>query len=229
MRRSPLRPPVGPVRPRDMREGSPLDPWATAAAVAVVAVAIAVAAVAGCAGAGGLRVDPTGGDDATTASVASAGHAIRGIAKGTVFTPFTAQTGGFQVDVPQGWQHTERANYSSFADRLDLVTVQWAKAVAAPTIASVKKVDIPVLEAHARVFTLQSVEQAVRPAGTGIEIDYLQGGGPDVVTGRTAVDSVQRYLFFHDGVLVTLTLAGPKGTDDSRSWRTVTDSLFWLR
>lgn len=229
MRRSPARALVRPRHPRDAREGSPLDPWATAAAMAVVVVAVGVAAAAGCAGAGGLRVDPTDDGATGTASVASAGHAIRGIVKGTVFTPYTADTGGFQVDVPQGWQHTERANYASFADRLDLVTVQWAKAAVAPTTDSVRKVDVPALKEHARVFELRSVEPVERPAGSGVEIDYLQGGGPDVVTGHTAVDSVQRYLFFHEGVLVTLTLAGPKGADDSRSWRTVTDSLFWLR
>ncbi|MEV6006639.1 hypothetical protein AB0M29_07520 [Streptomyces sp. NPDC051976] len=229
MRRSLVPPLVRPGRRRDTRDGSPLDPWATAAAMAVVVVAVGVAAAAGCAGAGGLRVDPADDGATATASVASAGHAIRGIPKGTVFTPYTAETGGFQVAVPQGWQHTERANYASFADRLDFVTVQWAKAAAAPTVDSVEKVEIPALKEHASVFTLQSVERVERPAGAGVEIDYLQGGGPDVVTGRTAVDSVQRYLFFHEGVLVTLTLAGPKGADDSRSWRTVTDSLFWLR
>lgn len=203
----------------------PLDPWTTAAAMAAVAVAAAVAVLSGCVGAGGVRVDPPGGDD-SGASVAAESHPVGGIAKGTVFEPFNA--GVFTVDVPDGWPRTERANYVSYVDRLDLVTVEWSKAAGAPTTTTARTVDVPALRAAARSFTLQRIEAVSRPAGTGVEIAYLQGGSPDVVTGRTVVHAVERYTFYDAGIRVVLTLAGPKNADNSVPWRAITDSLRWV-
>jgi hypothetical protein len=38
---------------------------------------------------------------------------------------------------------------------------------------------------------------------------------------------VERYVFFHKGKDVVLTLSGPKGADNVDPWRIVTDSLRW--
>lgn len=203
----------------------PLDAWTTAVALAAVAVAVAVIVLSGCAGAGGVRAYPVGADEQDT-SVAARSHPLGGIAKGTVFTPFAGD--GFTVDVPENWQRTDRTAYASFADRLDLVTVEWTTAASAPTLATARSVEVPALRAHARTFSLTAVEQVERAAGSGVEIAYLQGGGPDVDTGRTVVHAVERYSFFRDGIRVTLTLAGPEGADNRAAWRRITDSLRWV-
>ena len=47
------------------------------------------------------------------------------------------------------------------------------------------------------------------------------------MTGKPRTDAVERYVFFHNGQDVILTLRGPKGADNVDPWRLVTDSLRW--
>ena len=49
------------------------------------------------------------------------------------------------------------------------------------------------------------------------------------VTSKARQNAVERYVFFHGGRRVTLTLSGPKGADNVDPWRTVTNSFRWLR
>jgi hypothetical protein len=49
------------------------------------------------------------------------------------------------------------------------------------------------------------------------------------VTGRSHTDAVQRYVFFHKGRDVVLTLSGPKGADNVDPYKVVTDSLRYTR
>jgi hypothetical protein len=47
------------------------------------------------------------------------------------------------------------------------------------------------------------------------------------VTGKAGRDAVQRYVFFHNGTRVTLTLSGPQAADNVDPWRIVSDSVRW--
>ena len=68
-----------------------------------------------------------------------------------------------------------------------------------------------------------------RTAGPAVRLTYLAAAPRDPVTGRTRTDAVERYLFFHRGRDVELTLSGPKGADNVDPWRIVTDSVRWSR
>jgi hypothetical protein len=58
---------------------------------------------------------------------------------------------------------------------------------------------------------------------------YLARSPVNPVTGRSQTDAVERYVFFHNGQRVVLTLSGPKGADNVDPWRIVTDSLRYTR
>ena len=47
------------------------------------------------------------------------------------------------------------------------------------------------------------------------------------MTGKGGTDAVERYVFFHKGRDVILTLSGPKGADNVDPWKLVTDSVRW--
>ena len=68
-----------------------------------------------------------------------------------------------------------------------------------------------------------------RPAGSAVRITYLAKAATNEVTGRTGQDAVERYVFFHNGRDVILTLSGPKGADNVDPWRIVTDSVTWSK
>ena len=60
---------------------------------------------------------------------------------------------------------------------------------------------------------------------TGTLATYEIGSAPNPVTGKKALLAVERYVFFHNGTAVVLTLSGAKGADNVDPWKTVTDSL----
>ena len=56
---------------------------------------------------------------------------------------------------------------------------------------------------------------------------YEIGSPPNPVTGKRALLAVERYIFFHNGTIVELTLSGAKGADNVDPWKAVSNSLTW--
>jgi hypothetical protein len=56
---------------------------------------------------------------------------------------------------------------------------------------------------------------------------YRADAAADPVTGKVVNDDIERYQFWKNGTLVTLTLSGPHGADNVDPWRIVTDSFRW--
>src|SRR5436190_1803244 len=65
------------------------------------------------------------------------------------------------------------------------------------------------------------------PAGMAVHVVYESSSKANAVTGKRSQQTVERYLFFHHGREVVLTLAGPRGADNVDPWRTVSGSLRW--
>jgi hypothetical protein len=132
------------------------------------------------------------------------------------YVRYTAPSTSFSVKVPEGWSRTNAAGAVSFTDKLNTVRLEQRTASGAPTVASARKT-----EPAGRVARVQ------RAAGPGVRVVYFARSKPDPVTGKSRVDTVERYLFFHNGREAVLTLSGPKGADNVDPWRIVTDSLRW--
>ena len=60
-----------------------------------------------------------------------------------------------------------------------------------------------------------------------MRLTYLASSPADPVTGKAVTDAVERYVFFHNGKDVILTLSGPKGADNVDPWKIVTGSVRW--
>jgi hypothetical protein len=60
-----------------------------------------------------------------------------------------------------------------------------------------------------------------------IRTTYLADATANAVTGKAGTNAVERYVFFHNGKDVILTLTGPKGADNVDPWKIVTDSVTW--
>jgi hypothetical protein len=133
-----------------------------------------------------------------------------------VFVPYTPADHGFTVDVPEGWARATDSAAVVFTDKLNSVRIETVANAPAPTVQSAT--------AH---FPQGKVSTAHRSGGDAVLVTYEQKSAPDPVTGKTNVESVERYEFWHNGVEVVLTLSGPKGADNVDPWRKVTDSLRW--
>jgi hypothetical protein len=143
-----------------------------------------------------------------------------------VFVAFPSPDGTYSIKVPEGWAQTGKNGVVTFTDHYNSVTVQSSAESAAPTVDSVKAGQLQDVSSDP-TFTLLDVKPITRKAGTGVIATYEIGSAPNAVTGKKALLAVERYLFFHNGQLVTLTLSGAKGADNVDPWKIVSDSLAW--
>jgi len=188
------------------------------------AVAIAVAA-AGCgvsASGGGQSATPP---NPNAPEVSPAGD----IPDNQAFVPFAPPGGSFTVKVPEGWSRSSSGGAVSFTDKLNAIKVESRPAQAPPTVREARQTEVPKLSSAVKGFRLGTINTVSRKAGTAVRITYLAAARTNAVTGKSGQDAVERYVFFHNGKDVVLTLSGPKGADNVDPWRIVTDSLTWSR
>lgn len=143
------------------------------------------------------------------------------------FVAFSPRGGGFAVKVPEGWSQTHSAGATTFTDKLNAIRIESRSARGPLTAADAAKTDLAALSHTVKGFAAGKVTAVQRHAGRAIEMTYLAAAKPNRVTGKSGQDAVERYVFFHNGKRVVLTLSGPKGADNVDPWRIVTDSLRW--
>ncbi|UTI66268.1 hypothetical protein NBH00_08690 [Paraconexibacter antarcticus] len=146
------------------------------------------------------------------------------------YVAYSPPGSGFSVKVPEGWARTTPAKgVTSFTDKLNRVRMEQRSATSALTLAGARHSVIPALARSVPGFKVGTVSTVSRGAGSAIRITYQAASPVDPVTGRSHTDSVERYVFFHHGRRVVLTLSGPKGADNVDPWKIVTDSLRYTR
>jgi len=190
-----------------------------------VCTAIAVAACGSSSGAGPGSTAGTKAANPNAPESSPAGD----IPDNQAFVAFSPPGTGYSVKVPEGWSRTATGGAVSFTDKLNTVRLEQAKASSAPTVDSVRTSLLPKLATSEKGYKAGTVATVQRTAGRAVRITYLALGKPDPVTGKTRIDAVERYLFFHNGREAVVTLSGPKGADNVDPWRTITDSLRWTR
>lgn len=143
------------------------------------------------------------------------------------YVAFTPPTGGFRVKVPEGWARRSAGGAVTFTDKLNAIRIESHAAAAPLSAAAARHGELGRLASSVKGFRAGRVSTVTRKAGSAVRITYLASSPADPVTGKTLPDAVERYVFFHRGRQVVLTLSGPKGADNVDPWRLVTDSVRW--
>jgi hypothetical protein len=133
----------------------------------------------------------------------------------------------YAVKVPEGWSRSSSAQGTTFTDKLNFITMTTERASAAPTVQQVRQVEVPKLARTVKGFHAGTVSMVKRKGGQAIRVTYTATSQPNAVTGKSITEAVERYIFFHNGKNLVLTLSGPKGADNVDPWRIVTDSVRW--
>lgn len=197
----------------------------TRTVLAAGAVVLAVGA-AGCGDSspsgGGQAAKPV---DPNAAEVSPAGD----IPDNQAFVAYAPPGGAYSVKVPEGWGRTASGGAVTFSDKLNAIRVETAAAGSPLTPGRARRVELRKLAASVKGFQAGEVSSVSRQAGQALRITYLADARTDAVTGRTGQDAVERYVFFHNGTDLVLTLSGPKGADNVDPWKIVTDSVLWSR
>jgi hypothetical protein len=142
------------------------------------------------------------------------------------YVDYSPASGAFRVKVPEGWARTEGGGVTTFSSKLNSVKIEAAAAAGAPTEAT-GQADLDKIKTSAQGFAGGKVSTVSRKAGQAILITYRADAPADAVTGKVVNDDVERYQFFRNGQLVTLTLSAPHGADNVDPWRIVTDGFRW--
>ena len=136
-----------------------------------------------------------------------------------VYVPYAVPAGHVTLKVPEGWAQSKANGAVTFTDKLNSVAIQSVAAAAPLSVAAAQQA--------AQGLSSAKVSTITRPAGTAVHISYLAKSKPDPVTGKVTTDAVERYVFFHNGRLATLTLTGAKAADNVDPWRIVSSSVRW--
>ena len=143
------------------------------------------------------------------------------------YVAFTPPGGRFSLKVPEGWAQRSAGGAVSFTDKLNTIRIESHAAAAPLSAAAARSGELTRLARSVKGFKPGTVSTVTRRAGTAVRITYMASSPADPVTGKTVTDAVERYVFFHNGRDVVLTLSGPKGADNVDPWRLVTDSVRW--
>jgi hypothetical protein len=144
-----------------------------------------------------------------------------------VFVPYAPAGAAYTLKYPEGWvqqQHADGA--TTFTHDFNRIAVSSSPSPSAPTTATVQRTDVPRLRSTPG-FVLVKVDTVPRTAGRAIRIVYRTTSTPDPVTLKRVALDAERYLFWHNGKLVTITFETPHGSDNVDAWRTITNSLVW--
>jgi hypothetical protein len=144
-----------------------------------------------------------------------------------VFVVFASSSGGYQLQVPEGWARTDNGTDVRFVSKLDGVQVAIASASTAPTAASAQAAQVADLQRSGRAVQVTSVQQVQLPAGAAVQVDYSSNSDPDPVTGKQVRLENNAYLFYTNGKLATLTLWAPQGADNVDQWQQMAQSFRW--
>lgn len=145
-----------------------------------------------------------------------------------VFVTYASSSGGYQLEVPEGWARSTSGTKVSFVEKLDGVQVSLAKASLAPTANSVSTNQAVTLEQSGqavRNVCLQDLRLHGKPA---VLMVYTSNSDPDPVTGKQVRLENNAYLFFKNGKLATLRLWAPLGADNVDQWKLISRSFRWV-
>ena len=142
------------------------------------------------------------------------------------FITYRSDQGGYLLEVPEGWARTITGTNVSFNDKFNSVTIQISQAKTAPTVESVSANEAVTLQKtgvrDVKVQSAQSINVAA------ILLTYTSNSDPNAVTGKQAQLENNRYLFFQNGKLATLTLSAALGADNVDQWKRMARSFKWV-
>jgi hypothetical protein len=144
------------------------------------------------------------------------------------FIKYMNTSGGYQIEVPEGWARTEKGADVTFVNKFDGVKVHVARAATAPSAISVQANEVKQIESQGHAVTISDVSEAQLPAGKAIVLKFTSNSDPNpVTTTRVRLEDVT-YIFFKNGKEAMLTVWAPQGADNADQWNRISQSFRWL-
>jgi hypothetical protein len=167
------------------------------------------------------------GASAVASPVATESNPAGDIPDTQAFVAYSAPDRSFSVEVPEGWGRTQNGRVILFSDKFNSIRIENLASARQPTVESARNSEVPAIRVAAHGFSVGEIKTTDRKAGAAVLITYRADSAQNEVTGKVAVEAVERYDFFRNGREVILTLSAPAGSDNVDAWRKVTNSFSW--
>src|SRR5205085_2946268 len=145
------------------------------------------------------------------------------------FVSYSNASGGYKLEVPEGWARTETASSVSFVSKFDGVKVDVGNSPAsqAKNAASVRANEAKVIQAQGHAVAITGVSDVKLPAGNAVVIKYTSNSEPNAVTNKKVRQENDTYVFFRNGKEAMITLWAPQGADNVDQWQRMAKSFRW--
>ena len=134
---------------------------------------------------------------------------------------------GFSIKVPEGWARRESPAAVSFSDKYNALQVVVSARPAAPTLASLKAIELAALEKSPKAVRVVSLKPVTLPAGPAFVAHYGVNSDPNPVTNKAIRLDAASYYLWKAGKLATLTVSAPAGADNVDQWLLMARSFAW--
>lgn len=208
--------------------------------VLLMALALGIFFLAGCGGASNTPATsiPVSTQPVSTSGPASTEQPVP-VSNGTqvsgsdipdtqVFVAYTSSQGKFQLVTPEGWAQSVSGTNVRFVNNLDALQVALTSAAVQPTASSARADQAVMLQQTGRAVRDVQVKDVHLASGMAVLITYTSNSDPNAVTGKQVRLENNRYLFFNNGKLATLTLSAPVGADNVDQWLRIANSFKWM-
>jgi hypothetical protein len=134
---------------------------------------------------------------------------------------------GFKIKVPEGWARRESSDGVTFNDKYNTIALLRSERSDPVTLANVKQQDLAELEKTGEAVRVTAVKSVKLPAGSAVVVSYSSNSELNPVTAKAIREENERYFFWQNGKLVTLTLSSPYGADNADQWNLMSKSFRW--
>lgn len=134
---------------------------------------------------------------------------------------------GFIIKVPEGWVRRQTSDGVTFSDKYNTITLAVSKHADPLTVTSAKQNDIGELEKAGRAVRISGVKSVKLPSGSAVVVSYGSNSEANPVTDKAIRLENERYFFWKNGKLVTLTMSAPFGADNADQWNLMAKSFQW--
>lgn len=134
---------------------------------------------------------------------------------------------GFNIRVPEGWARRQTSDGATFSDKYNTIALVVSQRAELLNVTNAKQQEINELEKTGKAVRVSGVKSVELPSGTVVVVSYGSNSELNPVTDKAIRLENERYFFWKNGKLVTLTLSAPLGADNADQWNLMAKSFRW--
>ena len=145
---------------------------------------------------------------------------------GLLFEQYTNPKGGYHTIYPGGWNVGRKGSTVRIAKFGNAIVIAVRPAKSAPKPAGVKAALKKQRAKGGLLKVTKPPREVTLPAGKAVRVAFTQAR-PASATSDAATLLVYRYILFHDGKVVVLSMLGPKEIGNRVAYRLIAEQFGW--